>query len=156
MNVFSRGAFGDGRRWTAEQRRKYHAANNENCNTNSGECEGAEERARLAVLASIVRFKKGEEIYREGQRALNRIRHLHHDEHQVRLLLAPGDIAGRIVARLAEPGQNPDRSFMVTAQLPRALVPCRSRSSARIEESKQRGLGRHIVEAGRPSTGLES
>src|SRR5476649_2686127 len=28
-----------------------------------------EERARLAVLASIVRFKKGEEIYREGQRA---------------------------------------------------------------------------------------
>jgi len=28
-----------------------------------------EERARLAVLASIVRFNKGEEIYREGQRA---------------------------------------------------------------------------------------
>ncbi|WP_433994458.1 Crp/Fnr family transcriptional regulator [Bradyrhizobium canariense] len=28
-----------------------------------------EERARLAVLASIVRFDKGEEIYREGQRA---------------------------------------------------------------------------------------
>src|SRR5450631_647007 len=28
-----------------------------------------EERARLAVLASIVRFKKGEKIYREGQRA---------------------------------------------------------------------------------------
>lgn len=29
----------------------------------------AEERARLAVLASIVRLNKGEEIYREGQRA---------------------------------------------------------------------------------------
>ena len=29
----------------------------------------AEERTRLAVLASIVRFNKGEEIYREGQRA---------------------------------------------------------------------------------------
>jgi len=28
-----------------------------------------EERARLAVLASIVRFNKGEEIYRKGQRA---------------------------------------------------------------------------------------
>src|SRR5450631_3377004 len=28
-----------------------------------------EERARLAVLASIVRLNKGEEIYREGQRA---------------------------------------------------------------------------------------
>ena len=28
-----------------------------------------EERARLAVIASIVRFKKGEEIYREGHRA---------------------------------------------------------------------------------------
>ena len=28
-----------------------------------------EERARLAVLASIVRFKKGENIYCEGQRA---------------------------------------------------------------------------------------
>ena len=29
----------------------------------------AEERTRLAVLASIVRFNKGEEIYHEGQRA---------------------------------------------------------------------------------------
>ena len=28
-----------------------------------------EERARLAVLASIVRLNKGEEIYSEGQRA---------------------------------------------------------------------------------------
>src|ERR1700730_9473023 len=28
-----------------------------------------EERARLAVIASIVRFHKGEELYREGQRA---------------------------------------------------------------------------------------
>src|SRR5450432_2384742 len=28
-----------------------------------------EERARLSVLSSIVRLKKGEEIYREGQRA---------------------------------------------------------------------------------------
>jgi len=28
-----------------------------------------EERSRLAVIASIVRFKKGEEIYREGDRA---------------------------------------------------------------------------------------
>jgi len=27
----------------------------------------AEERARLAVLSSIVRLNKGEEIYREGQ-----------------------------------------------------------------------------------------
>jgi CRP-like cAMP-binding protein len=29
----------------------------------------AEERARLAVLSSIVRLNKGEKIYREGQRA---------------------------------------------------------------------------------------
>src|SRR5664279_6530252 len=29
----------------------------------------SEERARLAVLSSIVRFNKGEEIYREGEHA---------------------------------------------------------------------------------------
>ena len=52
---------------------------------------------------------------------LGRVRHLHHDQHQVRLVLAPGDIARWIVACLAEP--------------------------ARIEEAQQRCLGRHVVEA---------
>jgi hypothetical protein len=51
---------------------------------------------------------------------LNRVGYLHHDQHQMRLLLTPGDVACRIIARLAEP--------------------------TRIEKPQQRRLGRHVVE----------
>ena len=68
-------------------------------------------------------------LQRVQHRLLVRVLHLHHDQHEVRLLLAPRDVVRRIVVHLAE--------------------------SAGIEKAQQRGLGRHVVEAGRARAGLE-
>ena len=68
-------------------------------------------------------------LQRMQHHMLNRVRHLHRDQHQVRLILTPGNVAPGIVARLSEP--------------------------ARIEKPKQRGFGRHVVESCGSRTGFE-
>src|SRR5262249_23012972 len=61
---------------------------------------------------------------------LNRVRYLHHDQYQMRLLLTPGHVACRIVARLTKP--------------------------TRIEKPKQWRLGRHVVECRGSRAGFEA
>ena len=62
-------------------------------------------------------------------RALNGIRHLHHDQQKVGLPLTPGDVLRGIVLDLSK--------------------------SARIKKPEQRDLGRHVVERGRSRAGFK-
>jgi hypothetical protein len=68
-------------------------------------------------------------LQRMQHHMLNRVRHLHRDQHEVRLTLTPRNVARGIVARLSK--------------------------SARIEKPKQRGFGRHVVECCGSRTGFE-
>src|SRR3984893_13676367 len=76
-----------------------------------------------------VRVAAAHLLQRAQDRILHRVRHLHRDDNQMRLLLAPGNVFGRIVVRLSD--------------------------AAGIEESKERRLCRHIVEVRRSSAWLE-